>query len=894
MFSVGDYALHKRSGRAVQIIEVKTLWGITTCKVYDALSNTVLSVSAEELSETGTLAASEDSFVRFVAAWCRIQNELANGIVFDVSESVIPLPHQRYCLERAMATNEVRYMLADEVGLGKTIEAGLIEKELKTRGLIERVLVVCPKGLITQWEAEMQEKFGERFTIITPDDYATLRKIYPDGNIYEQFDNVITSMDAIKPLEERKGWTAERIEEYNRDRIEAVVSGGWDLIIIDEAHRVAGSTNDVARHKLGALLAQASPNLLLLTATPHSGKSEPFLRLMRLLDDSAFPNQNAVVREQVAPYLIRTEKREAVDNDGNPLFKARHTQIMHVQWELRHDLQRQLYEAVTDYVREGYNRAMKKKQAYIGFLMILFQRLVSSSTDAIADAMRKRLYVLEHQSETLSQTVTEDMLEGEMEGSLEDALHTMSLDMKQEIAQLETLLKLAGGAKAQCMDAKAEVLVDLLDKLRRSDEQPKIILFTEFCATQRSLQQLCEFNGFTTTLINGSMALDERNASLTAFRREKDILISTDAGGEGLNLQFAHIVINYDLPWNPMKIEQRIGRADRIGQKHDVEVFNFVLEDTIENRVRTVLEQKLAVIFQELGIDKLQDVLNSETADLDFTRVFMKSITEPQYVNSFTNELSKDVQKQVNQAMQVQDVIRDEKQLRPDPELERRQDSFHSIMHAMLREYYAWKHMDADLLAEQLFHEDLSVSDPRIRDILGASQYWHPKEGAPAFHIDGLTMERGWWMLWEVTLGSDAEDKRMLPIFINESGIYRPASSKIIWDEILRAGKSLKMLPSEPLGDAEMNALMAKASDIAEDAFIEMRSDYKKRHDDEYRKRRYALTLRIEAARKIGIDNIRVSRIKKLEDQLATVTAEYELKQSICPTFRPMLICATR
>ena len=894
MFSVGDYALHKRSGRAVQIIEVKTLWGITTCKVYDALSNTVLSVSAEDLSETGTLAASEDSFVRFVAAWCRIQNELANGIVFDVSESVIPLPHQRYCLERAMATNEVRYMLADEVGLGKTIEAGLIEKELKTRGLIERVLVVCPKGLITQWEAEMQEKFGERFTIITPDDYATLRKIYPDGNVYEQFDNVITSMDAIKPLEERKGWSAERIEEYNRDRIEAVVSGGWDLIIIDEAHRVAGSTNDVARHKLGALLAKASPNLLLLTATPHSGKSEPFLRLMRLLDDSAFPNQNAVVREQVAPYLIRTEKREAVDNDGNPLFKARHTQIMHVQWELRHDLQRQLYEAVTDYVREGYNRAMKKKQAYIGFLMILFQRLVSSSTDAIADAMRKRLYVLEHQSETLSQTVTEDMLEGEMEGSLEDALHTMSLDMKQEIAQLETLLKLAGGAKAQCMDAKAEVLVDLLDKLRRSDEQPKIILFTEFCATQRSLQQLCEFNGFTTTLINGSMALDERNASLTAFRREKDILISTDAGGEGLNLQFAHIVINYDLPWNPMKIEQRIGRADRIGQKHDVEVFNFVLEDTIENRVRTVLEQKLAVIFQELGIDKLQDVLNSETADLDFTRVFMKSITEPQYVNSFTNELSKDVQKQVNQAMQVQDVIRDEKQLRPDPELERRQDSFHSIMHAMLREYYAWKHMDADLLAEQLFHEDLSVSDPRIRDILGASQYWHPKEGAPAFHIDGLTMERGWWMLWEVTLGSDAEDKRMLPIFINESGIYRPASSKIIWDEILRAGKSLKMLPSEPLGDAEMNALMAKASDIAEDAFIEMRSDYKKRHDDEYRKRRYALTLRIEAARKIGIDNIRVSRIKKLEDQLATVTAEYELKQSICPTFRPMLICATR
>lgn len=894
MFSVGDYALYKRSGHAVQVIESKTLWGITTCKVYDASNNSVFSVSADELSENGDFAVSDDSFVRFVAAWCRVQNELANGIVFDISESVIPLPHQMYCLERAMATSEVRYMLADEVGLGKTIEAGLIIKELKTRGLIERVLVVCPKGLTTQWEAEMQDKFGERFVIITPDDYITLKRLKPETNPYDQFDNVIAPMDAIKPLEEHKGWSAEQVKQYNSERIEAVVSGSWDLIIIDEAHRVAGSTSDVARHKLGAVLAKSSPHLLLLTATPHSGKSEPFLRLMRMLDESAFPNANAVIREQVSPYLIRTEKREAVDNEGNRLFKNRRTQLMQVKWELRHDLQRQLYEAVTDYVRVGYNRAMQSKKTYIGFLMVLFQRMVTSGTDAIADALSRRIYALEYQNEHLQEVFSDEMQEAELEESLEDALHLMSEDISKEITELEHLRLLANNAKVECMDAKAEVLTDLLDRINRNDPDAKIIIFTEFCATQAALQQLCEFNGYSTTLINGRMSLDERNASITAFRREKRVLISTDAGGEGLNLQFAHIVINYDLPWNPMKIEQRIGRADRIGQKQDVEVYNFILDDTIENRVRFVLEEKLAVIFEELGIDKMQDVLNSESAGVDFTKVYMKTIAKPEYIKSYTDSIGRDLEKQVQQATDIQYLIKDNKTLKPDPELENRQNSFHAIMHSMLREYYAWKHMDTDLLTERLFHEDLNVNDTRIKGILATQQFWHPKEGAPAFHIDGLNTERGYWTLWEVTLGSDAEDKRMLSIFINENGIYRPAASKMIWDEVLRGQKRMTSFPSEKLDDATMAALMAKASEIAEDAFIDMRSDYQKRHDEEYRKRKYALTLRIEAARKIGIDNIRVSRIRKLEAQLEQATKNYEMKQTICPTFRPMLICCTR
>lgn len=159
MLAVGSYA-DMRTKHVVQIIEREELWGICTCKVYDAIENRVYSVDQNGLSESSQKKVSSDSFIRFVAAWCRVKNELANGIVFDTSESVIP-PHQRYALERVMRTPVVRYMLADEVGLGKTIEAGLIIKELETRGLIERVLVVAPKGLTTQWEAEMQEKFGK-------------------------------------------------------------------------------------------------------------------------------------------------------------------------------------------------------------------------------------------------------------------------------------------------------------------------------------------------------------------------------------------------------------------------------------------------------------------------------------------------------------------------------------------------------------------------------------------------------------------------------------------------------------------------------------------------------------------------------------------------------------
>lgn len=890
MLTVGQFATDVHSGKTVRVIGIQQVFGMVTYQVYEPETGNIYNAAERTLKIDRGLSEPSSAFVRFAAVYARVKNELANGSVVDVSESVIPLPHQRYALERAMATNEVRYMLADEVGLGKTIEAGLIIKELQTRGLIERVLVVCPKGLMTQWEAEMQEKFGERFTIILPEEYQTLKKVTPDENPFTAFSHVISPMDAIKPIEERAGWTQERVEQYNQERIESVVAGSWDLIIIDEAHRVAGASSDVARHKLGEMLSKASPHLLLLTATPHSGKTEPFMRLMRLLDEEAFPNTKAIVKEQVAPFLIRTEKREAVDNDGNALFKKRHTHVMEIEWLPRHTLQRQLYEEVTEYVRNGYNKALAQRKNYIGFLMILFQRMVSSSTVAIIDATQRRLQVLQNQEDQLHSGNYNDLVESDTEEALKDALLLLSTNIRDEIKQLSRLLSLAKQASLECQDAKQEILLDLLDKIRRHEPDAKIILFTEFVATQEAIQQLMEYNGISTTLINGSMSLEERNLSLQQFRTEKQMLISTDAGGEGLNLQCSHVVINYDLPWNPMKIEQRIGRADRIGQQSDVLVYNFILKDTIENRVRTVLEEKLAVILQELGIDKLQDVLDEGTADMDFTKVYMDSIILPKYRDLYVGEVEKAAQKQVDQFKHIQDMIRDEKELHGDSDYERWQHSFHTLLKEMTYHYRAWKHYDPEWRLDW----ELSLSDQQVQDILAMKQIWHISHGLQTIHFPNLKTENGIFSLWEVALGEEPSDKKIISFFISDAGVYRPAASRLIWEELLKPECVIEAGVPEMYSDEAWALVEAKAQELATDAFLQLKASYEQRHEQEYKKRQRALTLRIEAAERIGIENIRKARIAKLEATLQQETDTYERQQEICPTFTPVVAFLTR
>lgn len=393
MLNTGDFGFDTIEKANVQILEKIEAWGYVSYRVFNPATGRVYKANEEQLSSSRSTVQYDENYLCYVTLLSKIKNETAGGFLSSLASGIIPLPHQLHVLNRAMETNNIRYILADEVGLGKTIEAGMIIRELKSRGLVSRIFVVCPTGLVTQWASEMQEKFHEKFQVILPSDYDTIRRLTDNDDVYGQFDQVISPMDSIKPIEKHAGWSEEKVEKYNEERIYSIINSGWDLIIIDEAHRVAGSSGEVARYKLGNLLAQASPYLLLLSATPHNGKTEPFLRLIRLLDADAFPNAKSIVREQVAPFLIRTEKREAIDNNGNLLFKNRITHLVTISWDDRNNLQRELYEMVSSYVAKTYNKALRnrKKNMCLIFLLIIMQRMVTSSTAAIRQSLERRL-----------------------------------------------------------------------------------------------------------------------------------------------------------------------------------------------------------------------------------------------------------------------------------------------------------------------------------------------------------------------------------------------------------------------------------------------------------------------------------------------------------------------
>jgi len=885
MHRVGDYVFDKTKNERVQILEISEVWGFVSYKVFNASTGTVYKLSADDICAEVPEENFNESYLRYVAMLSKIKNETSEGILSKLSSGIIPLPHQLHVLNRALSNNNVRYILADEVGLGKTIEAGLIIKELKTRGLIKRILIVCPTGLVTQWSLEMQDKFNEKFHVILPEDYDTIRKITGNEDVYGQFDQVISPMDSIKPLERRVGWTEEKIAQYNEERIYSIINSGWDLVVIDEAHRVAGSSGEVARYKLGNLLAAASPYLLLLTATPHNGKTEPFLRLIRLVDEKAFPNINAIVKEQVAPYVIRTEKREAIDNNGNKLFKNRTTRAIELHWDERHSMQRRLYEMVSDYVSKNYNKAMRNrgKNMWFVFLLIMMQRLVTSSTSAVRESMERRVKVLEEQAFKYQSMSEEEFAEMELEENMEDAIAAISLDIKEEIAQLNDIIAVAKQAEFQYLDVKVEPLLEIIDDLFAEDRQRKVIIFTEFVATQSYLVKLLKDRGYSTSILNGSMSIEERNAVLQEFKTETDILISTDAGGEGLNLQFSNCIINYDLPWNPMKIEQRIGRVDRIGQQRDVIVYNFILADTVENRVKAVLEEKLSVILKEIGIDKYSDVLDSETAELNFTDAYMKSIRNPKNIELNIRPVEEDLKKQVQNTMRIKDLIKEEKDLASMIGTNSAFD-FEAALRQMVTYYENYKGNP------YLPIENFSINDPVIVGHLNKEIEQDLGGQLLNVSIKDFPNEKGYFMLWRISLTPDSQGQKIIPIFINQDFILRPMAGKKIWEAILDKDRVITVCEGEKIDIETQNKLRTASQEFAYDTFLTLKAELEKRNEETYRKYLYALNLRIEAAQRIGIENIRKHKLMALSREKAEIEANYLAGKKFCPDFKPVLI----
>ena len=651
----------KYKGKSVEIIGRQRLFNKETLWIHILDTDIFTQVLAEELDDDD-VSKNGLAYARFIAIATKIKQEIAEKHILAPYESnLIPLPHQILVLEKVMQGVQTRFMLADEVGMGKTIEAGLVLKEKKLRGEVKRILLVVPKSAMLQWQSEMKEHFAENFFIYDSDLITSMAKTFAsfdaeeELNFWRQHNQIIVSIDALKPIESRQGWNQERVDAYNKYRLEMVVNADFDMVIIDEAHRMGGSSTSVSRFKMAEVLCNAVPNLLLLTATPHRGKSDHFRRLLQLMDADAFSGEGMPCIEDIQPYVMRSEKRFAVDYDGKKLFNERTTVRLDVLLDpLRHAAQIALYDHITDYVRICFGRAKSAKRNATGLVMVMLQKLASSSTDAILSALRTRLYRLENGED-------EDNLEGYgLDGSLDyedDELdvsdysveHT-SYGLKTEIEMLQKLVEEAEQCRATETDAKATALMEKIYSLRSSgiEANNKVLVFTEFRQTQDFLIRVLNEQGLKCEKVNGSMSIEERHRALVNFRDEADVLVATDAAGESLNVQFCHIVFNYDLPWNPMALEQRIGRVDRIGQKYEVKAFNMLTNNSVDYRIYNIIVEKLDIIMEELGIDKTSDVLDSTIDAKKINHLYLQSLLDPKRFEFASESWLYDIKQKLN------------------------------------------------------------------------------------------------------------------------------------------------------------------------------------------------------------------------------------------------------
>ena len=912
--ATGEWLWHVRHAMPCRVVDRQHAWGGLAYRVWLPTKDVVLRAHPDELADLGDRPTTQEAILHAAAA-ARLTDAMEDSLLLaPVQSCVVPLPHQLYALNRAMSSSRIRYLLADEVGLGKTIEAGLILRELKLRGMAKRILVVAPKGLVRQWQAEMRLHFGETFHFVEPAQLAAYRQWRSEEeNLWRIQDQVICSLDSVKPLEGRRGWNAEQLASYNRERFEDLVSAQWDLVIIDESHRMGGSTERVARYKLGAALAEASPYLLLLSATPHQGKTDQFMRLMQLIDRDTFPDENSVQQGRVRPFVIRTEKRAAIDAEGRPLFKPRMTRLFPVAWQNRHAAQHRLYEAVTDYVRHGYNQALIAQQRHIGFLMILMQRLVTSSTAAIRTTLEKRLGVLE--APPVAQLEFDDW--EELDGQAQADLAVQAGGWEQEKAEVAMLLDLARETENAGTDAKAEALVDLIYKLQQEEGDPalKVLVFTEFVPTQAMLARFMESRGFPVVQLNGGMDLDARTRAQREFAGDARILISTDAGGEGLNLQFCHVIVNFDMPWNPMRLEQRIGRVDRIGQPHVVRAFNFVLDDTVEHRVREVLEDKLAVIAEEFGVDKASDVMDSAESEQLFEKLFAQGLQDPESIEQGCSEVVEQVREQVAQSREHSELLAGQHELKPDDARKWRDHPAQFWLERAIvnglptrggladRAGPAWRIQWPDgsespkvcfdgRTAEQ--HPELewiTLEDARARAIVRDLPRYVPGIPLATVQIEGLpTTVSGTWSLWEVRLAStQGERKRYQPVFVAEDGRSFAPTARRIWDLLVTEMISLVDARSEA-DEATYLAVQSAAETHGETIFAAMLEDHKERLAQDRERLEQALDARSQAIGRIGLPAVREFRRKRLEREHAVEMARVADAEAVLPELNPVLL----
>lgn len=558
------------------------------------------------------------SFFLFIES-ARIKTAFEYDPHFAVSLSgVRPLPHQLEAVyERILPQVRLRFLLADDPGAGKTIMAGLLIKELKLRGAIERVLILTPAPLTIQWQDELKSKFAETYEVVT----STLAKNQLAGNPWERFRQCIASIDFAK----------------RDDVVSGILQVDWDLVIIDEAHKCsARSQGDelrrTGRYRLAEELSIISERLLLLTATPHQGDVDQFHNFLRLLDPEQFISQKhntEMLRLENSPWFLRRVKEQLKDFEGQKLFKDRHA--ITVNFELSQP-EESLYHQVTDYINTYLGKTTGRRQATVALARTVLQRRLASSLNAIYSSLKRRyqkfstlleelaqLSPQEQQKKLISmgrtndtETDSSDCSDEELEAlAVESTVAEQVSQLQEELDTLKRLVKLTQETIELETECKLNKLKDLLQEAQfdeLSGSEGRLLIFTEHRDTLEYLKQNLRVWGYSTCEIHGGMNVIERKAAQKDFKSHKQICIATEAAGEGINLQFCRLMINYDIPWNPNRLEQRMGRIHRIGQKQDVYIFNFVASTTVEGRVLERLLTKLEEIRSAMG-DRVYDVI---------------------------------------------------------------------------------------------------------------------------------------------------------------------------------------------------------------------------------------------------------------------------------------------
>jgi len=534
---------------------------------------------------------------------------------------VDPLPHQLEAVYDAiLPLPRIRFLLADDPGAGKTIMAGLLLKELKARGLAARTLIVTPANLAFQWKRELADKFREQFDVIRG---ADLRAAYGTSPWLDK-SQVITSLDWAKREEVR----------------ESLERAHWDLVIVDEAHKMSAAAPDKKsdRYRLGEILGQKTDHYLLLTATPHKGDPDNFILFLQLLDRDVYAEvaslQEAMRRNHAPFYLRRT--KEALVTFPHPetgvvhkLFTKR--EVKTVRFDLDGD-EFNFYLALTRYVEDQSIRAAADESARgraLGFTMALMQRRFASSIRALRRTLERRRDRLQKQLDKPAKLPEFD--EGELEdlddlpeeeaARLYDKIELLSLAqerrlIREEIGEIEGLIRQAEALERREIESKLKRLRELIaEQNLATDKATKLLIFTEHKDTLDYLVERLRGWGLTVTQIHGGMKIGDRDAPGTRvyaereFREEAQVMVATEAAGEGINLQFCWLMVNYDMPWNPMRLEQRMGRIHRYGQEHDCLIFNFVAANTREGQVLDRLLDRLREIRAELGTDQVFDVV---------------------------------------------------------------------------------------------------------------------------------------------------------------------------------------------------------------------------------------------------------------------------------------------